>query len=102
MNRKLRLDLDALAVETFDTLQPHADRGTVEGHNVPEFTASCDPTCPASCAGSCVGSCVNTCANTCANTCLNSCYASCAISCLGTCQVTCPNYTHLHYCIEEA
>ena len=33
--KKLKLDLDALAVATFETVETEADRGTVQGHLVP-------------------------------------------------------------------
>ena len=33
--KKLRLDLDTLAVATFETTEAEADGGTVQGHDVP-------------------------------------------------------------------
>jgi hypothetical protein len=58
---KIRLQLDTLAVESFDTTQPLRAEGTVEGH---QFTIGCqpitdgcqtaDPTCYRTCA-SCGG-----------------------------------------------
>lgn len=53
--KKLMLDLDALAVESFATDRQSAPRGTVVGHYGPTHTewgqASCDRTCLASCNG---------------------------------------------------
>jgi hypothetical protein len=73
---KLKLNVDALRVESFGTDGAEAVRGTVGGHNEPAFTASCD--------GSCVNTCVS-CVNTCLNTCQNSCNGSC-VSCWDTCD----------------
>ena len=77
---KLKLDLAALRVESFDTHEAGAARGTVAGHNEPPLTASCG------------GSCVNTCVS-CVNTCLNTCQNSCLGSCL-SCYDTCDHCTH--------
>lgn len=78
MRNKLRLELEQLAVESFDTASPAAQRGTVLGEQ------QC--TCPTNC--SCPGcyTCDNTCPNTCAYTCDD---ASCANTCDGTCNWTC-------------
>lgn len=97
---KLRLDLDALQVESFDT-RPGASRprGTVQGHGRDTDLAACgDATFPVSCwddscAGSCAscdGSCVaGTCAASCNGTCAVSCNGTCLASCGGTCDATC-------------
>jgi len=47
--RKLKLDLDALTVEAFETVEEAVDAGTVVGHAPPTRTL---------CGGSCVISCV--------------------------------------------
>src|SRR5687768_9291815 len=91
---KLKLDLDQLTVESFDTNPDEsAQRGTVEAHShacVSPFetcaalgcpTGTCDASC-ATCA-TCV-SCYGTC-YTCANTCGDSCYGTC-VSCLTECE----------------
>jgi hypothetical protein len=68
---KLKLDLDQLAVETFDTADRRAKKGTVFGgqctcwsYCAQETCAGYD-TCDASCAESCGGSCYNTECHTC-------------------------------------
>ena len=77
--QKLKLDLEELAVETFDTTPVRLDRGTVLGHGPDTFQntcmtchtyCDCEPssrtevsgcgTCDASCGGSC-DSCIDTC-----------------------------------------
>lgn len=71
--RKLRLELDALRVETFDTMSPGGARGTVNGRVYSEPGNTCADSCnechpnytpgnsdPYSCADfSCVYSCAN-------------------------------------------
>ena len=76
---KLRLDIDALEIEAFDTLpEKHEDdEGTVRAHQSPTgvSAASCfDPTCRAeweSCGATCE-TCQETC-DTCWNTCADTC-----------------------------
>ncbi|HEU0053619.1 MAG TPA: hypothetical protein VFQ39_10595 [Longimicrobium sp.] len=60
--KKIRLDLDALDVDSFDTSSPRRARGTMVGH---EFSAQTD--CQQqTCANTChVTWCQNTCAGTC-------------------------------------
>ncbi|HEX5869898.1 MAG TPA: hypothetical protein VFY65_05775 [Longimicrobium sp.] len=83
--RKLRLQLDDLRIDTFDTTAPQRARGTVFGEQCTCWTQcgqnTCPgcPTCDASCNGTCAGSCNGTC-------------ASCDASCNGTCDWTC-DYT---------
>lgn len=86
MPGKLKLNLDHLAVESFDTSAPPARKGTVYGEQCTCYTActcpgcpTCDPTCGASCNGTCDASCNGTCAATC-NTCGATCY-SCYTDC---------------------
>lgn len=82
---KLKLEIDALRVESFGTDQADAVRGTVAGHNEPPYTESCGGTCDATCV-----SCVNTCLNTCQDTCYDTCN-----TCLHTCEWRC---THITVC----
>jgi hypothetical protein len=94
---KLKLDLDHLTVESFETNAANgAQRGTVRAlaPSPPLITAgstcpvSCEPTCDYSIGGTCDASCGDTCGGTCGETCNcsgNSCYATC----FGTCNVTC-------------
>ena len=51
--KKIRLDLDALRVDTFATGGAVSERGTVHGRAVTEFVCSWLPTCPgqATCGG---------------------------------------------------
>ncbi|HEU0301915.1 MAG TPA: pinensin family lanthipeptide [Longimicrobium sp.] len=72
-----KLSLDALAVESFETILPPSARGTVQAHSdlttspescdfycpSQEISGCCtgDPTCPASCNATCAGTCPNTC-----------------------------------------
>lgn len=111
---KLRLNLDALAVETFDPVpaRPGAGRGTVHGLAIgnaqymspycasyPDCPsplcvdtpmASCDGSCRATCAESCNGSC-NSCVASCDGgmTCYDSCNGTCEMSCQETCKQSC-------------
>ena len=77
--RKLKLDLDQLAVDSFDTASPAPKGGTVFGEQCTCYTNCTCPGCP-TCYATCNGQ--ATCANTCANTCDD---YTCAASCNGTC-----------------
>ncbi|HEX6747923.1 MAG TPA: hypothetical protein VF092_11585 [Longimicrobium sp.] len=78
--KKLRLDLDAIRVDTFTTTRAEGERGTVKGH------VCCCCCCPCCCTGG------NSCGGTC-DTCLTGCGTcqTCATAC-GTCEScgTCP------------
>ena len=86
MHGKLKLDLNELAVESFDTSETAERNGTVFGEQCTCWTNCTCPGCPscdgcpgtehtacnqASCAGTCGASCNGTCAgqNTCGNSC---------------------------------
>ncbi|HEU4882961.1 MAG TPA: hypothetical protein VFT45_11960 [Longimicrobium sp.] len=96
--RKLKLDLDRLIVESFDTVvAKDPGRGTVEAHShmcVSPFETcaalSCNYTC-GTCDPSCA-SCVS-CYNTCYNTCGPSCNGSCE-----TCQTNCQQESCVYIC----
>lgn len=79
MRAKLTLNLDDLAVDTFDTTTAGNAKGTVFGEQCTCYT-HCDtcPGCP-SCDPSCVATCLYTCDD---------------VSCLGgdTCGYTCDDY----------
>jgi hypothetical protein len=76
MRSKLKLNLDQLSVDSFDTSAQQATRGTVHGEQCTCPTACTCPGCP-------------TCDATCANTCDD---YTCAASCNGTCgAATCGN-----------
>ena len=99
--RKLTLNLEALAVQSFETTPAdEAARGTVLGRNgfnvgvgvLPRDTYphGCpSPLCVDTPMASCDGSCVDTCHDSCAGSCA-SCVYSCGASCGGTCNQTCP------------
>ena len=79
--RKLRLNLEQLAVDTFQTATSPADEGTVFGEQCTCRTACTCPGCP---------TCDNTQCNqgSCGDTCDWTCPASCAFSCAGSCWYT--------------
>jgi len=79
---KLKLKLDDLQVDTFQTTSVQKPSGTVFGEQCTCYTnCTCPgcPTCYASCNGSCDASCNGTCG------------ASCDATCGGTCDWTCDN-----------
>jgi hypothetical protein len=81
--KKLRLHLEDLQIDSFDTTTRRRGKGTVFGEQCtcdtqctcpggPTSDASCDGTCDGSCNGSCL-SCSFSCDLTCPNTCGLSC-----------------------------
>jgi hypothetical protein len=101
---KFRLDLDALAVESFDTAPPDENQGTVHGNQqqgtfLTLFQVSCGGSC-VHCGGggfaswqSCVVTCGQTCnprLQTCGPTCFGTCGDTCGGTCRGTCGFSCP------------
>lgn len=85
-NRKLRLDVEQLAVESFSVSGRGMSAGTVHAHQpvppvdpVSDYNGVCD-TYYDSCGGSCAS-------------CVNSCWDTCAITC-ATCNFTCPQSCH--------
>jgi hypothetical protein len=89
--QKLKLRLDDLQVDTFQTTAPRREKGTVFGEQCTCYTqCTCPgcPTCDASCNGTCNASCNGTCDDTCGATGNDTCYDTCAASC-GTCQFSC-------------
>ncbi|HEX8691074.1 MAG TPA: hypothetical protein VF746_01430 [Longimicrobium sp.] len=85
--KKLRLDLDALVVESFDTARG-AERGGTVRANEQEY-------CPYCCCCPCCCTCCNTCCATCPATCQNTCDDATCLSCEYTCQneYTCAYYS---------
>lgn len=83
--KKLALDLDGLAVESFDTAPAAGRGGTVHARSGTTYAdESCNGTCDFSCAHSCV-SCAWTCDAACPSW-----GGTCAGSCAGaTCGSTC-------------
>lgn len=95
--KKLKLELDDLQVESFQTARAEPRRGTVRGNIPPTWNCtdyvdctwdfgcetevvSCNGSCNGSCADTCWGSCNGTCGGSCGGTCEASC-ASCDYSC---------------------
>jgi hypothetical protein len=94
--RQLKLHLEDLQIDSFQTTPPERPRGTVFGEQCTCHTAcscpgcpTCDASCNGTCAGSCYGSCGDTCDNSCGGTCDYSCY-TCDYTC-GEAQ-TCPTF----------
>ena len=97
--KKLKLRLDDLQVDSFQTTMVRKEKGTVFGEQCtcrtqctcpgcPTCDASCNGTCGASCNGTCDASCYGTCGDTCDCVSNDTCYDTCAGSC-GTCQFSC-------------
>jgi hypothetical protein len=80
---KLKLHLDALSVESFDTTGAEKAKGTVFGEQCTCYTQCTCPGCP---------TCDNTCAYTCDDATCPAC-PTCAASCNGTCQY-CESYDY--------
>jgi hypothetical protein len=98
--RKLKLDLDALGVDSFDTLGGTKAKGTVLAEQgASTYYTLCvgpcaytydDPTCPAcpTCAYTCddpTCPACPTCAESCNGSCDATCYETCGVSCWGSC-----------------
>ena len=80
--RKLRLQLEDLQVDTFQTTAPEKPKGTVFGEQCTCYTQCTCPGCP-TCAG------YGTCDASCNGTCYASCNGTCGgASCGGTCDYT--------------
>jgi hypothetical protein len=92
MRNKLKLHLEDLTVDSFQTTTPQRPRGTVFGEQCTCYTnCTCPgcPTCDASCGqNTCAGTC-NTCGGSCGGTCDASCYGTCNASCNGSCDAYC-------------
>lgn len=82
--KKLSLNVESLAVETFETLETPRERGTVAGNQLSNTSCHQDICMCQSNEGvhTCVGTCVDaTCYASCYNTCWETCYQSCDTSC---------------------
>lgn len=89
---KLRLQMDDLRVESFETTAAARAKGTVFGEQCTCYTeCTCPgcPTCDATCGETCGNTCDASCAYTCAYTCDDvSCGGTCGgNSCYGTCYM---------------
>ena len=76
MQAKLKLHLDDLTVDSFNTTAAEKPKGTVFGEQCTCYTQCTCPGCP-TCYASCNGTCAGTCENTCANTCDDATCAGC-------------------------
>ncbi|HYW11386.1 MAG TPA: hypothetical protein VE871_05495 [Longimicrobium sp.] len=75
---KLKLDLDDLTVDSFDTTRPAQKQGTVFGEQCTCYTQCTCPgysTCDESCDGTCAASCNTTCNAKCNPTSYWACYS---------------------------
>jgi hypothetical protein len=81
---KLKLHLDELAVESFDTTATAKEKGTVFGEQCTCYTNCTCPGCP---------TCDHTCAYTCDDATCPAC-PTCAASCNGTCQYCGESYDY--------
>jgi hypothetical protein len=84
---KLKLNLEDLSVDSFDTVRSGKARGTVFGEQCTCWTYCGQNTCPGcpTCDGTCNGTCAgDTCAGTC-NSCAESCYYDCASAANSNC-----------------
>jgi hypothetical protein len=90
---KLKLNLEQLTVDSFDTTTVQKSKGTVFGEQCTCWTQCGQNTCPGcpTCDATCGNTCVNTCDDpSCAGSCDASCYGTCAgNTCLNTCYETC-------------
>ena len=82
---KLKLSLDDLAVDSFDTTKTQTHKGTVFGEQCTCYTQCTCPGCP-SCDG-CEPSVGDTCQNSCVGSCPCITYMS-ECDCVGTCMET--------------
>jgi hypothetical protein len=89
MQTKLKLNLEDLTVDSFDTSRPAQKEGTVFGEQCTCYTQCTCPGCP-TCANyyTCDRTCGGTCGeNTCAASCNGTCdQATCEYSCAGGCD----------------
>ena len=87
--KKLKLRLDDLLVDTFQTTPAAREKGTVFGEQCTCYTQCTCPGCP-TCYASCNGSCDASCNGTCGASCYGSCGGNtCDGSCGGTCDYAC-------------
>jgi hypothetical protein len=97
MRTKLKLNLDELTVDSFDTTKNEAKTGTVFGEQCTCYTNCTCPgcyTCDASCNGTCNASCNGTCDVSCNGDC-NTQYDTCRFNCGYTAlQTNCNEICH--------
>jgi hypothetical protein len=96
MRTKLKLNLEQLSVDSFDTTRPAAKAGTVFGEQCTCYTNCTCPGCP-----TCDASCNGTCDALCDVTWDASCDTSCMDTCRGSCGGSCNTCYHQHTCDRE-
>jgi hypothetical protein len=85
---KLKLRLEDLHIDSFDTTAPQKAKGTVFGEQCTCYMecqdtwqgSSCEVSCFGSCDASCYGTCEATCEQSCRGTCFDTCDFNCAPS----------------------
>jgi hypothetical protein len=94
---KLKLQLDDLLVDSFQTTEPLRPKGTVFGEQCTCYTQCTCPGCP-TCYASCNGTCDASCNGTCGASCNGSCatcdetFDVCQTAGGNTCDYTCPGF----------
>lgn len=95
--KKLKLDLDALVVESFAVQETPRWTGTVQGNIEQEGEVRRRPgffsrwfSCPSACGKTCLDTCWETCQNTCLETCQDTCVETCrGATCFDSCNTRC-------------
>ena len=103
--RKLKLEIDALRVESFDTAATRVDPGTVRAHGDAMGEAMDEAiaiTTPQTQQASCFGTCKISCIGTCLASCLGSCAFSCAANCTDLCSLGCSDGCTVATCLSGA
>jgi hypothetical protein len=88
---KLKLQLEDLTIDSFDTSPAKKEKGTVFGEQCTCWTYCGQNTCPGcpTCGNTCNGTCdASACNGTCDASCNGTCY-SCNWTCEWTCEYTC-------------
>jgi len=90
---KLKLNLEDLTVDSFDTSRALEKTGTVFGEQCTCYTNCTCPQVPTCGPATCAASCFDTCGD---YTCAGSCYGTCDYSCACDSNAPCPSamYTH--------
>lgn len=100
--QKLKLEIDALRVESFDTSTAAMDTGTVRAHGdamEEDFVAI---TTPQTQQASCIGTCKISCLGTCLVSCAGSCIPSCNFDCTDLCSLGCSDGCTARTCLSGA
>jgi len=93
--KKLKLQLEDLRIDSFQTTSAEKPKGTVFGEQCTCYTnCTCPgcPTCYASCNGTCDASCNGSCGASCDASCGGTCDYACETAGGDTCDATCHGY----------